>query len=54
MKCCMCGDVFDIGFKMPNGDCVCATHECCYEYCKTEGERVFHKQEVDDADGKAD
>ena len=36
VKCCICGDVFDVGYKMPNGDCVCATHECCYEYCKTE------------------
>jgi len=54
MKCCMCGDAFDIGFKMPNGDAICATYECCYEYCKTEGERVFREQEVDDVNGKAD
>ena len=20
MKCCMCGDVFDVGYEMPNGD----------------------------------
>ena len=40
LKCCMCGDVFDIGYKMPNGDCVCATYECCYQYCKAEGARI--------------
>jgi len=40
LKCCICGDVFDIGYEMPNGDYVCATHECCYEYCKSEGKRT--------------
>lgn len=40
MKCCMCGDVFDVGYEMPNGDYVCATHECCYEYCRCEGKRT--------------
>lgn len=54
MKCCMCGDVFDIGFEMPNGDTICATYECCYEYCKAEGARVFHEQEADDADESRD
>jgi len=38
----MCGDVFDVGYEMPNGDCVCATYECCYQYCKEEGTRVMN------------
>ena len=45
LKCCMCGDVFDIGYEMPNGDYVCATHECCYEYCKCEGKRITQESE---------
>lgn len=40
MKCCICGDVFDVGYEMPDGDYVCATHECCYEYCRCEGKRI--------------
>ena len=26
LKCCMCGDVFDVGYEMPNGDYVCTCH----------------------------
>ena len=51
-KCCMCGDVFEVGFEMPDGDMVCANYECCYHYCKTVGERVFQESEVADADGR--
>ena len=39
------GDVFDIGYEMPNGDSVCATHECCYEYCKIEGKKITQESE---------
>lgn len=57
LKCCICGDVFDIGYEMPNGDCVCATHECCYEYCKSEGERITQESEDwgedDEKEGKS-
>ena len=45
MKCCMCADVFDVGYEMPNGDYVCATHECCYEYCRYEGKRITQESE---------
>ena len=45
LKCCICGDVFDVGYEMPNGDYICATHECCYEYCKCEGERITQENE---------
>ena len=41
LKCCMCDYVVDIGYEMPNGDYVCSTHECCYEYCSCEGEKIF-------------
>ena len=41
LKCCMCGDVFDVGYEMPNGDCVCATHE----YCRYEGKRTTQESE---------
>ena len=37
-KCDYCGDVPDIGYLMPDGDLVCASHECCYEYCKATGQ----------------
>lgn len=47
LKCCMCSSVPDVGYKMPNGDIVCATYECCYEYCKNEGTRVFPDDEKD-------
>ena len=45
MICCMCGVVFDIGYEMPSDDYVCATHECCYEYCKCEGKRITQGSE---------
>ena len=44
-KCCMCGETFYCGFEMSNGDYVCATHECCYEYCKNEGQRIYQKED---------
>ena len=45
LKCCICDDVFDVGCEMPNGDYVCATQECCYEYCKYEGKRITQGSE---------
>ena len=45
VKCCICGIVFDVGYKMPNGDCVCAALGCCYEYCKIEGEKIYQDME---------
>ena len=44
-KCCICDDLFDIGYEMPNADCVCDTHECCYEYCKWKGKRITQGSE---------
>lgn len=40
-KCCMCGDVFEVGFEMHDGDCVCALYSCCYEYCRSEGDKIY-------------
>ena len=44
-KCSVCGEIFDIGYKMPNGDCVCASYECCYHYCQLEGTRITQEEE---------
>lgn len=43
-KCSACGEIFDIGYKMPNGDCVCASYECCYHYCQLEGTRITQEE----------
>ena len=40
-KCDYCGDTPDVGYLMPDGDLVCASYECCYEYCKATGTYWF-------------
>ena len=33
-RCDYCGDIPHIGYLMPDGDLVCASYECCYEYLR--------------------
>ena len=47
IECSQCGDVPDVGFEMPDGDIVCASYECCYNYCKlTKAKIVLPESEV--------
>lgn len=51
-ECDYCGCTPDIGYLMPNGEFVCATYECCYEYCKSNAQSWFLGQEKGDNNDK--